>query len=52
MENYKALEEIKAFERTSSDPSFSLHHKKKVNAKLPTLGAAMLMGQAESSEAA
>lgn len=52
MENYKALEEIKDFERTSAEASFSLHQKKKVNAKLPTLGAAMLMGQAESGEAA
>jgi Leucine zipper len=42
MENYKALEEIKDFERLSFDKSFSLQKKAAVNSKLPTLGTAIM----------
>jgi chromosome segregation ATPase len=54
MENYRALEEIKDFEKlaASGDQSFSLQKKKGATSKLPTLGSAMLMTQNESAEAA
>ncbi len=43
MENYKALEDIKDFERLSlTGQSFSLQKKATVTAKLPTLGSAMV----------
>jgi hypothetical protein len=53
MENYKALEEIKAFEGLAAPggESFSLQ-KKKAASKLPTLGSAMLMAQQETAEVA
>jgi hypothetical protein len=51
MENYKALEDIKDFEQLSltGATDFSLTKKKTTAAnKLPTLGAAIMMGAAES----
>ena len=53
MENYKALEDIKDFEKLSltGATDFSLTKKKATGAaKLPTLGTAMMMGVAESQE--
>ena len=55
MENYKALEDIKDFEKLSltGGAGFSLQKKKTSTAsKLPTLGSAMMMNNHESSEAA
>lgn len=54
MENYRALEDIKDFETLSLSGAtdFTLTKKKNTAAnKLPTLGAAMMMGAAESHEA-
>ena len=43
MENYKALEEMKDFEKLSlSGAGFSLQKKATVHSKLPTLGATMV----------
>lgn len=53
MENYKALEDIKDFEQLSLSGAtdFTLTRKKATAAsKLPTLGAAMMMSTAESTE--
>lgn len=53
MENYKALEDIKDFEKLSLTGDFSLQKKKTSTAsKLPTLGSAMLMNNHETTEAA
>lgn len=54
MENYRALEDIKDFEKLSLTgvTDFSLQKKKtSAAAKLPTLGSAMMMSNAESAEA-
>ena len=51
MENYRALEDIKDFEKLSSaGGEFSLQ-KKKAASKLPTLGSAMMMSQSDNAEA-
>lgn len=43
MENYKALEDIKDFEKIQlNTQNFSLQKKATVTAKLPTLGAAVV----------
>lgn len=41
MENYKALEDIKDFERLDLNRGFSLQKKATVTSKLPTLGSAI-----------
>lgn len=41
MENYKALEDIKDFEKLKIDSGFSLQKKATVTSKLPTLGTAL-----------
>lgn len=41
MENYKALEDIKDFEKLDLNKGFSLQKKATVTSKLPTLGTAL-----------
>jgi hypothetical protein len=52
MENYRALEDIKDFEKLSLTGAGDFLQKKKTTAasKLPTLGAAMMMGAQEQLE--